>query len=120
LKPTLTTHVSPGASVLPRQVSLTIAKSPAVVLPPSAASAWIWITLAAVPKVSGASPSLRTLMARWLAAAEVPAATDGSSCGAAFSVGAGSPLSATALSAVLLNGLKFVGPPIATGSRSAK
>ena len=60
------------------------------------------------------------MIGTWLAAAAVPAGTDGNCCGAAFSVGAGSPLSATALLAVFVNGLKFVGPPMPTGSRSAK
>ena len=78
------------------------------------------MTLAAVPNVSGASPSLVTVIGLVGRAPGCPPATDGNATGAAFSVGAGSPLSATALSAVLLNGLKFVGPPIATGSRSAK
>ena len=70
--------------------------------------------------VSGASPSLVMTIGFWFAAAAVPAGTESSSSGLAFRVGAGSPLSATALSAVLLNGLKFVGPPMPTGSRSAK
>ena len=80
--------------------------------------AWIWIALAALLITSGASPSLVTTIGAWLADAGVPTGTDEKNFGAAFSDGAGSAFSATALSAELRNGLKFVGPPSPTGSRS--
>ena len=57
---------------MPKQFWLTIEKSAAVAVPPSSASA----VIVALVIVSGASPSLVTVTATWLAAAGVPAATE--------------------------------------------
>ena len=105
---------------MPRQSSLTTAKSAAVAAPPSLSSASILIASAPLAITSGASPSLVTVIGAWLADAGVPLGTDGKSFGAAFRDGLGSARSAFAPSPALVNGLKFVAPPSATGSRSEK
>jgi hypothetical protein len=57
--------------------NLQTAKSAAVALPPSSASAW----MATAVIVSGASPSLVTVTGTWLAAAAVPAGTEANNGG---------------------------------------
>ena len=117
LKPTLIVHVPPGCSVMPEQFWLTTAKSPA--LPTSLASSRDG-RLGAGERRAEPSPSLVTTTGLALFAAAVPAATGLNCCGAALATPIGSLLRLAALSAVLTNGLKFVGPPMPTGSRSIR
>ena len=92
MKPTLSVQLAFGASVLPRQFSLTTEKSAAVAAPPSSSSARIRIALSPLGITSGASPSLVTWIGDWLSAAGVPLGTEEKNFGLAFSDGAGSAL----------------------------